>query len=138
MPRSTDAAVPGDAAARRRVRDGLLATVPFVAALAAVGLGLVRPEPTAMLVGAAIAVVAEALATRHERTVRNVWERHAVQLVATAGAVLAVAAGAVWSGGSAGPVGSDGSAGTTLVSLVAGGLGAYLLVLAVVAVRSDP
>lgn len=127
MPRSTDVP-PAKRVGSRRRRDAALAAAPFVVVLGTVLVGLVRPEPAAILVGAALAVLAEAVAARRAAAVRAVWERPAVRVGATALAVLAVAAGAFWPGGAADP---------HLVSLAAGGLGAYLLLLAAAALGPD-
>jgi hypothetical protein len=102
-----------------RRHDAVLALAVLVPALAG-ALALAPPAPGPLAAGAVVALLAEAATLRVRERVRRLWERAAVQVLATVALAAAATAGVVLVGAAA-------------AWAVVGGLLAYLGVLATVA-----
>jgi len=100
-------------------RDGALATVALIGAFGAVILADVALSPVWLFCGALGTVGFEAAATRYGGPVRSLWERPAVQMGSLAGVLAVTALAAVYRSG-------------IVVSLLVGGLAAYLCVLVLI------
>ncbi|MCL9812495.1 hypothetical protein [Natranaeroarchaeum aerophilus] len=100
-------------------RDGGLATVALFGALGAAVLTDVALSPVWLLCGALGTIGLEAIAMRYREAVRALWERPVVQVGSLVGVLAGTALAAVYRS-------------RIVVSLLVGGLGAYLCVLVLV------
>lgn len=106
-------------------RDALLAAITLAGYAALVAVAEVNVSVPVAVAGGGAVVLLEALAGRHATAVRRAWERPAVQAVALVGALALGAAAAL--------------AGVAVVlSLVVGGVAAYLALLALVRIGVLP
>lgn len=103
-------------------RDGVLALVALIGALGAAIVTETMLSPIWLFCGALGTVVLEVIATRYREPVRALWERRTVQAGSLAAVLLLATFAAIYTS-------------TSIVSLLVGGLAAYLCVLVFVSLE---